>query len=339
MSRLRKLFDTTGLYEKNLLKPEDVPYLLSNNWHRADLHIHTSYSNDVLPSKSLDPLTLYRKARKKGLRYISFTDHDTMDAYDRVGWEREGLVPGVEIKIRDRVRVGHTLHINVYELNKEQFKELNEIAKKERNLEKFLAYLKQHDLPFVYNHPFWFAHRERPNHRAIDRLMPLFPVVEYNMHRVKQKNSLTVKMAAKHKKGIMAATDTHIGDIGKAYTVAQGETFREFYNNIRDGKAYIMPQDLTLNALKNETNAWIDLIFNLDVNPTKKNHYTGIRPVDALINMGTRGTLTTSRRLKKPARKVVTTLNKSGAPAICYIKFQHLLAFRDIRQLKLANIL
>jgi len=59
--------------------------LIKDGWHQADLHVHTYYSHDVLPSKSLDPVVLYEKARKRGMKYITFTDHDNMDAYDHVG--------------------------------------------------------------------------------------------------------------------------------------------------------------------------------------------------------------------------------------------------------------
>ncbi len=115
--------------QAKLISLGKIPELLKEGWHQADLHVHTYYSHDVLPSKFLDPIVLYEKARKRGMKYITFTDHDNMDAYDRVGWTREGLVPGVEIKIKDVKNVGHSIHVNVYELNKLQFKELMEIAK------------------------------------------------------------------------------------------------------------------------------------------------------------------------------------------------------------------
>ena len=214
-----------------LISPEKTDEFLKQGWHQADLHVHTYYSGDVLPSKFLDPLVLYEKARKKGMRYITFTDHDTMDAYDRVGWTREGLVPGVEIKIKDMKNVGHSLHVNVYELNKMQFKELMKIAKVKQDIRTFVSYLKKNDLPFVYNHPFWYEHGEKPSLKAINTIIQLFPVTEYNMLRVWQKNALAVKLAQKHGKGIIASTDTHIGNIGRASTFAKGETFKEYFRS------------------------------------------------------------------------------------------------------------
>jgi predicted metal-dependent phosphoesterase TrpH len=144
-------------YEPKFCSREQAEELMHNGWGAIDLHVHTWCSYDVLPLKNLDPLALYEKARQKGFRLVTFTDHDTMDAYDRVGWTREGIVPGVEIKILDPERVGHTLHINVYELNKKQFLELEEIAVKDQNLETFIDYLRDNDLCYVYNHPFFLA--------------------------------------------------------------------------------------------------------------------------------------------------------------------------------------
>ncbi|HNS49181.1 MAG TPA: PHP domain-containing protein [bacterium] len=319
---------------QRLISLEEGQTFLRRGWHASDLHVHTFFSHDVLPSRSLDPLTLYEKARRQGFRYITFTDHDTMAAYDRIGWTREGLVPGVEITIRDRKRVGHTLHINVYQLNRDQFQDLDAI-RREANLEKLVAYLKSADLPFIYNHPFWFETRERPSYAVIQDVIHLFPVVEYNMHRVKQKNRLTLKLARKYGKGLVAATDTHIGDLGRAQTFAPGETFREFYDNIRAGNACLLAQDLTLDSLKKEMNAWIELIFKLDITTIEKTKYTGIKPIDCFINTFTRSRLKKSTPINRTARVVARSISKTGAPAIFYLKKQNLTARHIDRQLDL----
>src|SRR3974377_1715937 len=95
----------------NYLPGRPMEELLAEGWHRADLHVHTLCSYDVVKAPWLHPEALYRKAREMGLKYVTFTDHDTMRAYDMIGWEREALVPGVEIKIKDPKAVGHTLHV------------------------------------------------------------------------------------------------------------------------------------------------------------------------------------------------------------------------------------
>jgi predicted metal-dependent phosphoesterase TrpH len=64
-----------------------------------DLHVHSSCSYDVPPVQTMHPAVLFENAKSQGLDYVTFTDHDTIKAYDLLGWNREGLVPGIEISI------------------------------------------------------------------------------------------------------------------------------------------------------------------------------------------------------------------------------------------------
>jgi len=100
-----------------------------NGWRAADLHVHTSCSADVIKADAMHPEALYLKAGKLGMVFITFTDHDTMAAFDILGPQRNGLVSGVEIKIRDMDVLGHTIHINVFGLDKDQFLMLEETAR------------------------------------------------------------------------------------------------------------------------------------------------------------------------------------------------------------------
>jgi predicted metal-dependent phosphoesterase TrpH len=246
----------------------------------ADLHVHSIYSDDVLSVPEFYPELLYRKAWNQNLDYITITDHDTMDAYDAIGWERERLVTGVELSLLDPIRVGHTLHINVYTLKKSQFLELRRIARLDRNLETFIHYLRDQNLPYVFNHPFWFEQGERPNYQIVEEIIELFPVVEYNMKRVRKKNLLVLWLAAKYNKGIIATTDTHIGKIGQSYTMSQGSSFLEFFQNIQNRKSWIAPQDLNLANLNSEIVGWLDLLFDYENVLEGRTRFTGIHVVD-----------------------------------------------------------
>lgn len=323
--------------KNRIIGPEESQELMRAGWYPADLHVHTCYSHDVLPSRLLEPLTLYQKARKKGFRFITFTDHDSMEAYDRIGWTRENLVPAVEITIKDIQRVGHSLHINVYQLQKAHFQELLKIARLKRNLETFLEYLKTNKLPFIYNHPFWYEHGERPSYSVIKEILRIFPATEYNMHRVWQKNSLTLALAGEYGKGIIAATDTHIGDIGKAYTLARGETFPEYYDNIVQGDVCLCARDLTIDLLKHEIDTWIDLIFNIDLVRLEKMVHLRIRALDYLMNLFLKGALTNYPALRRTAEHFFSAIARSGVPAFCYLKLQNFLVYKMNRQLRLAD--
>ena len=161
-----------------VLDPHHAGTLLAEGWQAADLHVHTLHSYDVIPTWQVDPLNLYLEARRLGMTYVAFTDHDTMAAYDEIGWTREGLVPAVEVKILDLRNVGHTIHVNVYTLNRRQFQEIQEIAVKAHDVVTLAGYLRAEGLPFIFNHPFWHEPEERPNLRAVLDVARLFPVLE-----------------------------------------------------------------------------------------------------------------------------------------------------------------
>lgn len=63
---------------------------------RADLHLHTTYSDGVL-----SPYELIKKAKERSLRTISITDHDNVNAIDdaiEIGKEfGVEVIPGVEL--------------------------------------------------------------------------------------------------------------------------------------------------------------------------------------------------------------------------------------------------
>jgi len=227
-----------------ILSSSNAEVFRKHGWQAADLHVHTLFSPDVISVRSLHPERLYQTARDKGMDLVTFTDHDTMAAYDILSPEKEGLIKGVEIRIKDTKSVGHTIHVNVYDLGNKKFQELEKIAVA-GDLHSFLDFLRIEKLPFVYNHPLWFEPGERPNLAVIPELIKLFPVIEYNMHRVRRKNEMIMELAQRYGKGLIASTDTHSGMIGQAYTLSRGKNFKEFYGNICRGKSYIVVRELT----------------------------------------------------------------------------------------------
>src|ERR1700730_18191783 len=74
---------------------------------RADLHLHTTYSDG-----SYTPKQIVELARRSGLAAIAITDHDTLDgirpAQDAAGTQVE-VVPGIEITAEYRGREFHLL--------------------------------------------------------------------------------------------------------------------------------------------------------------------------------------------------------------------------------------
>jgi predicted metal-dependent phosphoesterase TrpH len=314
-----------------ILTAGEAKDLVAKGWAAADLHVHTHHSYDVIPTRFVDPLALYRKARRLGMTHIVFTDHDSMGAYDQIGWDREGLVPAVEVKILDPKRVGHTIHVNVYTLNSGQFREIRRIAGVARDIERLAAYLRSERLPFIFNHPFWHEPGETPNLQAVFEVADFFPVLEYNAGRIRRINGQALRLALTKGKGIVAATDTHVGDIGRAFTVASGGTFREFFDEIQAGRSCIVPADLTLPRLKEETAIRIRHLFDKSgwLHPKESLAIeTGNAILDAIVGRRAQAAPQTPGVIDRLLRAVLATLSRSGIPGSLYIRSQRNLADR-----------
>lgn len=317
------LYSLNKDYNDRILGQEDARIQKEEGFAPADLHVHSSCSYDVLPSPDFHPEAIYKKACDLGMKYVTITDHDTMDAYDIIGWERERLVTGVEITLLDPIRVGHTLHINVYQLDRRQFEELRQIARFDQNIETFISFVRENNLPYTYNHPFWFVAGEKPNYAKVEEIIELFPAIEYNMKRVRKKNILAMWLAQKYSKGITASTDTHVGAIGRAYTLSSGDTFNEFFNTIVEGNAFIVPQDLTLQNLNHEILTWLEVLFDLEEVLESKTRFTGIHPVDACINFLARHTIEDYPRTFPLLESIFREIAQSGILSTCYLFSQN----------------
>jgi len=334
----KKLSPTSG--ERRgpwLVNSGEARILMDRGWRAADLHVHTLYSHDVIPTASVDPLALYLKARRDGLTFVAFTDHDTMAAYDNIGWTREGLVPAVEVKILDPKNVGHTVHINVYALNRAQFDEIERIAGAARDIVLLAAYLRDERLPFVFNHPFWHEPGESPNLRAVVEIAELFPVLEYNMGRVGRINAQALRLADALGKGVVAATDTHVGEIGRAFTLTRGGTFREFFDDIAARRSRLCPADLTLPRIKEETAVRVRSLFDKAGWLYAKESLsidTGSAILDAIVRRVARDKADGPGLSLRLLRRAMEAFSSSGVPGSLYLRSQNGLADRVSRVLE-----
>ena len=310
-----------GNNSRTTVSSEFAETLLQEGWKKMDLHVHSSCSYDVPPARAMHPAVLFEKAKSKGLDYVTFTDHDTVEAYDLLGWDREGLIPGVEIAIKDSENIGHTLHVNVFELDSEEFGELEAIANQEHDFKSFIRYLRTHDLPHVYNHPFWFALGDKPNLLAVSELVKQFPVVEYNIQDVMEKNLITVALARKYGKGLVATTDSHAGGMGAVYTLAKGDTFREFFDNIKRGRSHMVVEGETWMHMTKELNAWVELVFSLDRQDKKEMDFsTNARTFDRAVGFFASERLREFPRLNHTTMRFFQNFSRSGLPAYLYIR-------------------
>lgn len=235
-------------------------------YKKADLHLHSSYSYDVLNLPELSPRSLYGRAIAKGMGFFTLTDHETMRGIEalreQIDREFDGQPPipvisGIEIKVRDP-KLGHTVHVNVLGLSKRQMLEL---ARRRKSLDRFLDFCRGEDLYHAYNHPFWFERGEKATLSQVTGLITRFPIVELNAGRIPQLNGRTLEIARRFGKQIVANSDSHTGRVAKAYTMAPGETPEEFLRNVRDGVSVAVPKHATPREFLDEVRDTIELVF------------------------------------------------------------------------------
>lgn len=303
---------------KKVLSSEKAVELMGDGWQKADLHVHTSCSYDVPKGSIVHPKTLYEKAMSKNMNYVTFTDHDTVEAFDMLGWKKEKLIPGVELSVTDMSNVGHTVHINVFELDMAQFKDMRHIATNQQDIFILLDFLNDNDLLYMYNHPFWFSVGEKPNLLAVPELAKHFPVIEYNMQDLKQKNLFAMALAHQLGKGMAVTTDSHTGGIGAVYTMAKGDDFREYFNNISKGNYYLIMDQPIWKHITQELSAWVELVFNMD-RQTGKEFSTGVSVLDKAVRLVSSEALAGHPNVNRFTMRSIQKLSTSGLPFFLYL--------------------
>jgi predicted metal-dependent phosphoesterase TrpH len=294
------------------------------SYKKADLHLHSSYSYDVLNLPELSPRALYEKAVADGMGFFTLTDHETMlgiRALERELAAEYGdkppipVISGIEIKVRDP-KIGHTVHVNVLGLDQRQMLAL---ARRRKSLDRFLEFCQNEDLYHAYNHPFWFERGERGELSTIKALIERFPIVEMNAGRIPQLNGRTLQLARMLGKQVVATSDSHTGQVGKAYTMAPGDTAEEFLRNVRSGVSQAVPHNVTVRGFIREVGETIDLVFVRQTAFRPKPTFLRQLPVARWIAHTTLG----SERIMKPrsskrlARAAMQIL--AYAPALAFI--------------------
>lgn len=312
------MYQKQRFYPKRIFFSHDVFELVDKGWKKADLHVHTCCSPDVPAWGPVHPQLLYDRALSRGMNYVTFTDHDTIDAFDLLDTNKDAVVTGVELSIKDTESVGHTIHINVFELDKEQFNTMAFIASVKQNLFELIDFLKESDLPYMYNHPFGFAAGENPNLSVIPEIAKHFPLIEYNMQDLNQKNQFSMDIARKLGKGMAITTDSHTGNIGAAYTIAKGDDFREYFKNICKGNSYLVTDFTLRRHLSRELSSWVELAFNTD-KQVDIDFFTDVEKVNKAMRILGSEVFSNHPMFTKMVMKSIQRLSLSGLPALLYV--------------------
>jgi hypothetical protein len=198
--------------------------------------------------------------------FFTLTDHETLSGIDTLHHQLQAeyggappipVIPGIEMTIRDP-RIGHTIHVNVLGLNQGQMLEL---ARQRGNVDRFLEFCRCQDLFHAYNHPFWFEAGERGTIEAVEALIPEFPLIEINAGRISQLNDRTLDLARRNGKNVIATSDSHTGNVGRAYTMAPGASVQEFLRHLLAGVSLSVPRHACFREFAAEVIETIELVF------------------------------------------------------------------------------
>ena len=230
---------------------------------RCDLHVHSRYSTDSgnfalrrarLGESYTDPQRVYRMCRHRGMRFVTITDHNTLDGALRIAHLSDSFL-SVEVTTRfpeDDL----PLHVLVWDLTEEDHRDLQPLRPSVYELRAFLA---DRGLVHALAHPLY---RMGPpiTTSHIERLMLLFGLWEgRNGARPEPHNLAACRIAAlatppyletlagRHgiepahdRIAVSGGSDDHGAlDIATTWTEAAGETPAEFLRELADGRATV----------------------------------------------------------------------------------------------------
>ena len=245
---------------------------MSEHLRKADLHVHSAFSFDVPSLEALHPRALFEAAldhpdRSWRMDWFALTDHDTMDGWSALMRElpeadRALVIPGVEHTLRDPL-IGFTLHVNIYGLDPDLYARLR---RETDTLDDLLAFVREHGLRCQYNHPTWWE-RDEMRRGAVDfgkvpGIAAQFEVLELNAARTPMQNLITAGLADALGLPLTASSDTHTGAVGRACTLAAGDTPEAFLDAVWRGEGGTRLQTLSQGALVDEAHGLIDEVFD-----------------------------------------------------------------------------
>jgi glycosyltransferase involved in cell wall biosynthesis/predicted metal-dependent phosphoesterase TrpH len=210
---------------------------------RVDMHCHSTASALAklgvqqalgLPECATPPEEVYELAKRRGMDFVTITDHDTIDGCLELA-DRPDVFVSEELTTWFAGEE-QAVHVLCYGITESDHAFLQEHA---HDLEECAAYLAAHDVTCALAHPFFsVAAPLGPRHRR--RLAELFGVWETrNGSRAPELNSPAAVYVETHGGIGIGGSDDHAGvDIGRTWTeVPAANTPAEFLANVRDGRA------------------------------------------------------------------------------------------------------
>jgi glycosyltransferase involved in cell wall biosynthesis/predicted metal-dependent phosphoesterase TrpH len=216
---------------------------MTTNTSRVDMHVHSTASRHSklgvqrslgLPECATPPEQVYELAKRRGMDFVTITDHDTIAGC----LELEGLADTfvseeLTVWFRGEPQAVHVLCYGITPGDHEWLQAHND------DVEACAAYLAMNEIACALAHPFYAVEAPlTPRHRR--RLAQLFPIWETrNGSRAKELNLPAFVYIETHGGTGIGGTDDHAGiDIGRTYTqTPEAAGPGDFLAHVRAGRA------------------------------------------------------------------------------------------------------
>jgi glycosyltransferase involved in cell wall biosynthesis/predicted metal-dependent phosphoesterase TrpH len=210
---------------------------------RADMHVHSTASELSklgiqrslhLPECATRPQEVYDLAKRRGMDFVTITDHDTIaGALELIDLSDAFISEELTAWFRGEPQAVHVLCYGITGADHEWLQAHRD------DVEECAAYLNEHGITAALAHPFYAVEAPlTPRHRR--RLAQLFPIWETrNGARAKELNLPAFVYIETHGGTPLGGSDDHAGiDIGRTFTATpRAATAAEFLGHVRAGRA------------------------------------------------------------------------------------------------------
>jgi glycosyltransferase involved in cell wall biosynthesis/predicted metal-dependent phosphoesterase TrpH len=210
---------------------------------RVDMHCHSTASQVSklgvqraagLPECATPPEEVYALAKRRGMDFVTITDHDTIDGAMQIA-DRPDVFVSEELTAHFRGEPAVQVHVLCYDITPDDHAWLQANA---GDVELCAAYMYERDIACALAHPYYIVGAPlTARHRR--RLAELFGVWEVrNGARAPELNRPAATYVATRDSIGIAGSDDHAGvDIGRTYTEAPpAATPQEFLAHMRAGR-------------------------------------------------------------------------------------------------------
>lgn len=255
---------------------------MTNFYGRADLHLHSKYSDKPAgffsslincPESYTEPKEIYERLKRRGMNFVTITDHNVIDGCLEIA-HLEDVFISCEYTVlfpEDKKAV----HILCYGITEKDHEELTKLRD---NIYDFKRYLKLHRITHSLAHPLYSVDEKKISKEHLDKFGLLFDIWEaINGTRSEESFLATKKIASFYDKknleslaniynieplreneeiGFSAGSDDHGGlDLGFTYTEADFcITKEEFLKALKEGKTQVFTKELKTERLSNMVN-------------------------------------------------------------------------------------